>query len=316
MQKSKKSLPEKLVSVCIASFNSGKLINKTIQSIQESTYDQLEIVINDDCSTDLTQQAVKRSNDGRVRFFRNPVHLGVPANWNQAIRKAKGDYICFLNHDDEISPFWISYAARILNTYPSVGWITSAFRVINAEGKTLYRTCHFPENRPYAPREVFPVVARLDGLGPGFFVRKDVFDEIGGFDDTMGPSADNELFLRLSLKQPMFYSTTFHVAWKMHADNLTHRWNLLDQTNDAVKILKKTFSRPDLPIGLKKMEKSIYIRYYKKVLQSVVPLLNSRDLETVQGIFSALSGLDAPPFHPAPGARAKQSSAKKSEPDH
>ena len=145
------------------------------------------------------------------------------------------------------------------------------------------------------PNEIFPVIAKQDGLGPGFVVRKKILADIGYYDERMGPSADNELFMRLGAKHPMFFSTTPHTTWRLHSDNLTHKWKLIDQTKDGLKILKKIFFDYNLPLELIKYSNETYISFYSKVLNNVRFLLNQGDWKTAQKILSILSKEDIIP---------------------
>jgi hypothetical protein len=111
----------------------------------------------------------------------------------------------------------------------------------------------------------------------------------------MGPSADNELFMRLAAKHDMFFSTTPHTYWRVHAGNLTHKWGSLEQTEDGFNILKKTFNDPHLPLALKKTANETYIYFHAKVLKTAQSLLQKGDQVSAQKILSILgrSGLDA-----------------------
>jgi glycosyltransferase involved in cell wall biosynthesis len=278
-----------LVSVCIPTYNGENFIEETIGSVRKSSYQTIEIIIFDDCSSDHTREIIGRIRDNRIRLFSNEERLGVPANWNRAVHEARGDCICFLNHDDLISPFWLSYVLRILKANPRIGWVVSAFHVIDRKGSLQNVVMRFPENRAYTPAESFPVVARLDGLGPGFVARKNILSEIGFFDKTMGPGADNELFLRLAARYDMFFSTTPHTSWRRHTSNLSHKWVPFEQVKDGLRLLKKIFNDPDLPLELKRSTGAAYFYFYAKILKKIHSLLQKGDLESVQKILTILN---------------------------
>lgn len=282
-----------LVSVCIPTYNGESFIEETVRSVRNSSHQAIEIIITDDRSADCTQEIIKGIKDDRVRLICNEERLGVPANWNRAVREAKGDWICFLNQDDLISPFWLSYVLQIFKANPRIGWVVSAFHVIDKKGCLHRMIARFAENRAYAPIESFPVVARQNGLGPGFVARKNILSEIGFFDEAMGPSADNELFMRLAAKYDMFFSTTPHTSWRFHADNLTHKWGLLEQVEDGLKILKKTFNDPDLPVELKKIAGETYAYFHSKVRKAAQSLQQNGDPVLAQKILSLLGHPDA-----------------------
>ncbi|ORM81431.1 hypothetical protein HA44_09005 [Mixta gaviniae] len=95
---------ERLVSILIPVYNCEKFIEKTLLSIIEQSYKNIEIVIVDDCSTDNTLQRVYNLRDRypQVRFViqKNQPNLGVSATRNRLVDAASGDYIAFLDSDD------------------------------------------------------------------------------------------------------------------------------------------------------------------------------------------------------------------------
>ena len=94
-------MSEPKVSVVIGSFNCEKFIRQTIQSVIDQTFQDWELIIVDDCSTDNTCQEIGRIKDNRIRLIRLCSNSGLPAApRNVAIKNARGEYIAFLDHDD------------------------------------------------------------------------------------------------------------------------------------------------------------------------------------------------------------------------
>jgi glycosyltransferase involved in cell wall biosynthesis len=277
-----------LVSVCIPSYNISQYIGDTIRSVLDSTYSNIEIIVNDDASTDDTIRVVEEFDDERVQFFQNDANLGPPKNWNLAIKKAAGKYVGLLNHDDLYGPFWVSFAVHILEKYPSIGWVATAFRIVDAKGKTITVDTHFAETRECKRCEAFLSVARLDGVGPGYIARREILDEVGFYDETAGPSADNDLFIRLAARYPLYYSSYPHTAWRFHNGNLSHKWHPVDQAMESLRILDKTFKNNDLPDDLRKFEKFCYTYFYHKVLSGALDILSKNDLGTVRKLIDVL----------------------------
>jgi len=92
-----------MVSVCIASYNGGKYIRRQLESILVQLGMDDEIVISDDGSLDDTESVVRSLGDGRVHFLSHKPS-GITANFENAVRYAKGDYIFFADQDDEWLP--------------------------------------------------------------------------------------------------------------------------------------------------------------------------------------------------------------------
>lgn len=89
-----------LVSVIMPSWNTGKYIAESIQSVIDQTYKNWELIIVDDCSTDNTDKVVAGFKDDRIKYFHNDRNSGAALTRNKAIREAHGEWIAFLDSDD------------------------------------------------------------------------------------------------------------------------------------------------------------------------------------------------------------------------
>ena len=89
-----------LVSIVMPSYNTGKFIKKSIESVIDQTYENWELIIVDDCSDDDTDAVVTSFNDKRIRYLKNEVTCGAAISRNRALRKARGKWIAFLDSDD------------------------------------------------------------------------------------------------------------------------------------------------------------------------------------------------------------------------
>lgn len=90
-----------LVSIITPSYNTAAFIGETIESVQAQTYQNWEMIIVDDCSTDDTDAVVKDYlSDKRIRYLKNDTNSGAAISRNRALREAKGKWIAFLDSDD------------------------------------------------------------------------------------------------------------------------------------------------------------------------------------------------------------------------
>jgi glycosyltransferase involved in cell wall biosynthesis len=271
--------PKPLVAVCIPSYNASKFIKKTIESVLDSTYQNFEIIVNDDASSDNTEDIVKSIDDERIVFFKNKENLGVPRNWNCSVKRASGKYIGLLNHDDLYGPFWLTFAIHVLEKYPHIGWVATAYQVINSNDQALQIVSHFAETREYNRSEAFLRIAKLDGLGPGAIVRREILDDVGFYDNGAGHSADTDLFMRLASRYPLYYSSKPHTTRRLHGENLILKCGVVDRTRKGLRILNKVFYEDKIPEELKKYKRSCYAYNYKIVLAWANNLLKKNDLE-------------------------------------
>ena len=90
-----------LVSIIMPSYNTGKYIADSIQSVLNQTYQNWELIIVDDCSTDNTDQIIESFlKDNRIRYLKNKTNSGAAISRNYALREARGKWIAFLDSDD------------------------------------------------------------------------------------------------------------------------------------------------------------------------------------------------------------------------
>jgi glycosyltransferase involved in cell wall biosynthesis len=109
-----------LVSAIIATYKRAGLVPKAIESVRRQTYRNLEIIVVDDESPDNTESVVRAIPDERIRYFRHEKNKGLPAGRNTGIRAAKGEYIAFLDDDDEWRTDKIERQLRLIEKYDAV----------------------------------------------------------------------------------------------------------------------------------------------------------------------------------------------------
>lgn len=98
-------LTNSLISIVLTSHNSEATIGKCLESLTSQTYADLEIILIDDASKDSTFKIAKslRLNDPRIKIFRNKKRYGAAVSFNRGLRRARGQYISFMNANDSVS---------------------------------------------------------------------------------------------------------------------------------------------------------------------------------------------------------------------
>lgn len=142
-----------LVSVCIATYNRSKyLIERSVKSVLEQTYDNLELIVVGDCCTDDTEHAIQKIQDSRLTFVNLPERGQYPASpdlrWmvagttpmNHALRLTRGDFITHLDDDDEFLPDRLEkLVSSIQKTKAALVW--HPFWAEKAGGEWILREC-------------------------------------------------------------------------------------------------------------------------------------------------------------------------------
>ena len=171
------------VSVVMCARNAEKYIGSCISSILNQTFQNFEIVLVDDMSSDNTANIVTKFNDKRIRYIRNKEWLKIPRSRNEGLKHAKGKYIFFTDADCTVSPNWIEEGLKYLEHKNCIG----------VEGKITY------VSEDYEPTFSDHVMENTSG---GQFMTgneaytKDVVLAVGGFDERMGSLTDRDFGFR------------------------------------------------------------------------------------------------------------------------
>lgn len=115
------------VSVIIPTYNRARLVSETIDSVLAQTFDDFEIIVVDDGSTDDTEQVLKSYGD-KIRYIRQ-VNGGVNNARNHAVSIAKGEYIATLDNDDLWKPYKLQLEVAILDKYPQLAYLFTNFSI-------------------------------------------------------------------------------------------------------------------------------------------------------------------------------------------
>ena len=192
---------KKLVSVCIPAYNNEDTIEATVRSALNQTYENLEVIVVDDCSRDGTVKQVEAIQDSRLRLIRNEKNLGMGGNWNKAIFQARGEYVKLLCGDDILYPESIEKEAEALFQNPDVSLAMSDTRLINMQGGPIGSFKRFPVNGRMNGRKL----ARISLLFNNFFgapcnnlFRKSTAESLGGFDTGFTYILDFDFWVRLA----------------------------------------------------------------------------------------------------------------------
>lgn len=123
------------VSVCIPAYNQVKYLKRTIDSVLAQTYTDYEIIVSDDSPSTIVADLIADYNQpAKIKYFKNRITLGSPENWNESIRKANGEYIKILHHDDWFTDeFSLNAFVNMLEESPESDFAFSAAVAISVK---------------------------------------------------------------------------------------------------------------------------------------------------------------------------------------
>ena len=202
-----------LVSVLMTAYNREKFIAEAIESVLSSTYNNFELIIVDDCSTDATVRIARvyETKDHRVKVYVNSKNLGQFANRNMAASYATGKYIKYVDSDDIIYPHSLAFMASIMESFPDCGL---GFCHTNGNSK-------WPLPHKYTSNEIYKEHYFGGGIlftGPvGTIIRRNAFEATGGF-ELFGMPSDNHFSLKIAARFPVVSMYRDLFWWRTHND--------------------------------------------------------------------------------------------------
>jgi glycosyltransferase involved in cell wall biosynthesis len=124
-----------LVSVIISSYNRPSMLREALLSVRAQTYDELEILVQDDSTSDECRQVVKSFSDPRIRYSKNEPPLGTSLNLLAGYRSSRGKYFCTLNDDDLYAPMYIATLIEAMEGNANYSIAFSDSYLIDSDGK-------------------------------------------------------------------------------------------------------------------------------------------------------------------------------------
>lgn len=182
-----------MISIVIPLYNKEHYIKDTIKSVIDQSFSDWEAIIIDDGSTDASAQIVQSIYDSRIKLYRQN-NLGVSRARNRGIELATGKYIAFLDADDQWMPNYLKIMELLTKKYPSHSVFCAA------------HNGHYIHSLPDGVSIIddhctYPYIYWTGCM----LIKKDIFNEIGGFREGIQRGEDRDMWLRISCK----YSTVY-----------------------------------------------------------------------------------------------------------
>jgi glycosyltransferase involved in cell wall biosynthesis len=243
------------VSVIIPAFNSARYVTAAVDSVLGQTYQDLELLVVDDGSTDDTGAALCRYG-ASIRVIRQE-NSGVAVARNRGIAESRGRYIAFLDADDTWSANKLVRQIEEVKRHPGCRFCYSAFTVVDAD------------LRPLAVRRRIWDGPALEGLllrgnivGSICTVlcERSLFEGKNGFDPQLSQCADWDMWVRLATQTEFVYVDEPLVTYRQHGTNMSRNAPLME--HDSMLVLEKAFALPDLPERIRARRRRAFGRNY------------------------------------------------------
>jgi len=184
------------VSVIVPAFNEEDFLGEAIESVLAQTYGNFETIVVDDGSSDATAE-IAAGYDG-VKLV-SQENRGLPCARNAGVKASSGELLAFLDSDDEMLPDRLKIQVGNLLAGPAVGCVVGSQELLVEEGSELPFWAPGTESPMFSTRGVFEISDTPDLYPVTVLLSRALFDEIGGFDETMLKGGeDADLVMRLN----------------------------------------------------------------------------------------------------------------------
>jgi len=183
-----------LVSIIIATYNRANVLGRSVRSVLHQSYQNFEILIVDDKSTDNTQQIAEQFADERIRFLRHEANQGQSAAHNTGIHQAEGVYVAFLDSDDEWPPSMLEKCLRKFMQYEDLGVVYTWTGTRQLDGRLKVVNKFSISGWIYKEALAQGYVSHSISM----VIKRECFDKIGLWDDSFQVCQDDDICLRLA----------------------------------------------------------------------------------------------------------------------
>jgi predicted O-linked N-acetylglucosamine transferase (SPINDLY family)/GT2 family glycosyltransferase len=241
------------VSVVIESYNHEQYVAEAIQSVLDQTYQDFEIIITDDGSSDRTVEVIKSFDDPRIKLFSFAENQGACIAAKHGIGKAQGEFIARLSSDDVCDPNRLKKQVDFIDANPSISAVFSYAEIIDKNSQELigdhpYKSVFIQENRTR-----FEWLRHFFFKGnclchPSLLIKRQCYQEIGTYDPRFRQLPDFDFWIRLCINHEIHIIEENLIRFRIHSNESNASSNTIDNSArlymENVQILKKNYLDP------------------------------------------------------------------------
>jgi len=207
-----------LISVIIPTHNRAELLRRAIKSVLNQTFEDFELIVVDDASTDSTPEVATGFDDPRIRYIRLKKNSGAPTARNTGIKRSRGAFIAFLDDDDEWLPRRLELQMKKFEELEKdFGVVYGAFYYVSQQtGRIIGKRT--PAHRGWIYREL--LVENFIG-SPTLLIRRECFKRAGLFDPKLTSSQDWDMWLRIARYYKFDYVEEAVAKYYVHGKQIT-----------------------------------------------------------------------------------------------
>ncbi len=237
-----------LVSIVTPSYQQARFLEATLRSVLEQDYPNIEYLVVDGASTDGSVEIIRRYAD-RLAWWISEKDSGQSEAINKGLRRARGEFVGWLNSDDIYLPGAVSAAVTVFQSHPQAGLVYGDAWAIDAHGKPF----NLMRARQYTLADLmaFNIICQ-----PAAFMRRSVLEATGYLNPAYQLLMDNLLWMCMAQKAPIVYSPRPWAAARYHAQ-AKNRTRGAGYGQEARRLIADLQSRPEFSDLIRADEKRI-----------------------------------------------------------
>lgn len=279
------SMNKPKVSVGVLSYNNAKYLALTIESILSQTYDNFELIVVDDGSTDDSLIIARKFEelDSRIKIYTHPNHInkGISATCNLAVKKSKGDYISLLASDDIYYPNYLEMVIDYLESNKNVGFVYGEVQRINEKGENLPEICSIDISKEKDP--IKHLLSMNSVSAPTVMSRRECYENLGLYDEDLVYS-DWDLWIRFLTVYKIGFIPKKLTKYRIHDTNISVNAKpelQIERINRFYQKIKQKLYTKDATFGESK---------FKDIIDKQIALLPAREAKMhIDNYYKALN---------------------------
>ncbi|TAE00957.1 MAG: glycosyltransferase [Bacteroidetes bacterium] len=205
-----------MITVCMLVFNGEKYLESAIKSILNQSFQDFELLILDDGSTDRSAQIVREIDSPKIRFLQNARNQGLALAKHRALQEANRKYFAILDCDDWAYPNRLKEQVNFLEQHPKVAAVGSWVEVIDGENNVKNTW-----NLPTKSEEIkVKMLFRNCFAHPSMMIRREIFNEFS-YRNEYPPAEDYDLWSRILQKYEMANLPKILIKYRVHGNNIS-----------------------------------------------------------------------------------------------
>ena len=235
------------VSVVIPLYQGERWIRAAIESVlAQRGFDDFEVIVVDDGSTDRGADVVRSIADDRVHVI-HQANRGIAAARNAGIAKSRGQFIAFLDQDDLWRPDKLATQIPLFAGAPDVGLVHCQTARIDGQGRLIHAGPRVVPDRMQGDVRADMLVMNIVPGTAGVIVRRACFETLGGFDEALSGADDWEMWSRIAGRYSFAYSDAPLCSLRLHEHNTSLDVEHMRTVSTAVR--DRLFASPDMRRG-------------------------------------------------------------------